>query len=230
MFIKNNYVKRTIANIITAKIMLVLACVTLMVTAVTANAMVKKDDPYQLIETVAKNTFARFANEEQAIKANPNLLKNIVREELMPYIDYRYAALKVIGKNYKKTTKAERAAFVPAFRDYLITSYAQVFTLYNHQKVKFFPGKDFQKKRNIPVNVQIIEPGRDPINISFRVRKDKKTKQWKAYDMVAEGISLLDSKRAEFASLIRQKGLTHVTEMLKKKSAKNITFKGEKKK
>jgi phospholipid transport system substrate-binding protein len=43
--------------------------------------------------------------------------------------------------------------------------------------------------------------------------------------MVAEGVSLLDSKQAELAGIIRQKGLPHVTEMLKQKSIKNITFK-----
>lgn len=62
-------------------------------------------------------------------------------------------------------------------------------------------------------------------NISFRVRKNKKTNDWKAYDMVAEGVSLLDSKQAELAGIIRQKGLAHVTEMLKEKSKKKITFK-----
>ena len=77
----------------------------------------------------------------------------------------------------------------------------------------------------VSVETSVIEPGRAPINISFRVRKHKKTGEWKAYDMVAEGISLLDSKQAELSSLIRQKGLAHVTEMLKEKSARNIVFK-----
>lgn len=190
-----------------------------------ASADVDKKDPYQMIKTVADITFKRFANEQSAIQAEPNLLKNIVREELMPYINYQYAAYKVIGSNFKKTNKAERAKFVPAFREYLITSYAQVFTLYNNQKVEFAPAKDFSKDRVVSVETSVIEPGRAPINISFRVRKHKKTGEWKAYDMVAEGISLLDSKQAELSSLIRQKGLPHVTAMLKEKSTKNIVFK-----
>ena len=66
---------------------------------------------------------------------------------------------------------------------------------------------------------------RCPIDISFRVRKNKKTLEWKAYDMVAEGVSLLDSKQAELSGLIRQKGLPYVTEMLKTKSDKEIVFK-----
>lgn len=191
----------------------------------TASADVDKKDPYLMIKTVADITFKRFANEQSAIRAEPNLLKTIVREELMPYINYQYAAYKVIGSNFKKTNKADRAEFVPAFREYLITSYAQVFTLYNNQEVLFAPAKDFSDDRVVSVETSVIESGRDPINISFRVRKHKKTGDWKAYDMVAEGISLLDSKQAELSSLIRQKGLSHVTEMLKEKSAKSIVFK-----
>jgi phospholipid transport system substrate-binding protein len=201
-------------------------CVTFVVSSTGVSAEeVNKKDPYQMIKTVADITFKRFANEQEAIQAQPNLLKTIVREELMPYINYQYAAYKVIGSNFKKTNKTERAEFVPAFREYLITSYAQVFTLYNNQKVEFAPPRDFSDERVVSVGTSVIEPGRPPIDISFRVRKHKKTNEWKAYDMVAEGISLLDSKQAELSSLIRQKGLSHVTEMLKEKSEKNIEFK-----
>ena len=188
-------------------------------------AAVDKKNPYKMIETVADITFKRFANEQERIRENPNLLKNIVREELMPYINYKYAAFKVIGNNFKKTNKKERAEFVPVFRDYLITSYAQVFTLYKNQKVTFAPAKDFSNEKVVAVNTTVSEAGRAPIDISFRVRKDKKTKEWKAYDMVAEGISLLDSKQAELSSLIRQKGLAHVTNMLREQAEKDIVFK-----
>jgi phospholipid transport system substrate-binding protein len=201
-------------------------CITFLAVSTGVSAEeVNKKDPYQMIKTVADITFKRFANEQAAIQVEPNLLKTIVREELMPYINYQYAAYKVIGSNFKKTNKTERAEFVPAFREYLITSYAQVFTLYNNQKVEFAPPKDFTDERVVSVATSVLEPGRPPIDISFRVRKHKKTGDWKAYDMVAEGISLLDSKQAELSSLIRQKGLSNVTEMLKEKSQKNIEFK-----
>ena len=187
---------------------------------------IDKKNPYTMIKKVAGITYKRFADEQSSIRNNPNLLKDIVREELMPYINYKYAAYKVIGaKNFKKTTAAQRKDFVRVFREYLITSYAQVFTLYNNQKVEFAPAKKLTKEKIVSVNTLVIEPGRNPISISFRVRKDKKTKDWKAYDMVAEGVSLLDSKQAELASIIRQKGIPHVTEMMKLKSAKSIKFK-----
>lgn len=190
---------------------------------------IDKKDPYAMIRTVAGITFERFANENQAIRKNPNLLKNIVREELMPYVNYKYAAFKVIGKHLKKTTDAERKAFVPVFREYLVTSYAQVFTLYDNQEVKFSPAKKFVDKKIVAVNTIVVMPGSENIDVAFKVRKSKKTKEWKAFDMVAEGVSLLDSKQAELGSIIRQKGLPYVTEMLKKKSERNIVFKNKKK-
>ncbi len=186
---------------------------------------IDKKNPYKMIEEVANITFKRFADEHSSIRKSPNILKDIVREEMMPYVDYKYSAYKVIGaKNFKNTTNAERKAFVPVFRDYLITSYAQVFTLYNRQEVVFEPAKKLKKEKIVAVNTSVLEPGRAPIHISFRVRKNKKTKEWKAYDMVAEGVSLLDSKQAELSSIIRQKGLPHVTEMLIAKSKRNIVF------
>lgn len=187
--------------------------------------VIDQTNPYEMVKAAANKTFNRFANEEQAIKKNPNLLKDIVREELMPYVNYKYSALKVIGQYTKKAKKADVRAFFPVFREYLVTSYAQVFTLYDNQAVEFLPGKSIKGKRIVAVNTRIIMPGRDNIDVAFKVRLNKKTKQWQAFDMVAEGVSLLDAKQAELGSIIRQKGLPYVTELLKKKSKRDIVFK-----
>ena len=186
---------------------------------------IDQSNPYKMVNEVANVTFKRFAKEQPNIRANPNILKDIVREELIPYTDYRYAAFKVVGSNLKYTTEKEREEFVPAFRDYFITSYAQVFTLYNNQKVEFEPAKTYGDEKILAVGTVIIEDGRPPINIVFKVRKDSRSGEWRAFDMVAEGVSLLDSKQAELASIIRQQGLAHVTAMLKEKSQRDIVFK-----
>jgi phospholipid transport system substrate-binding protein len=200
-------------------LMLLLSC-----SAFFAQAQVSKSNPYTMIQQVADITFKRFANEQSAIRQNPDLLKAIVTQELLPYIDYGYAAYKVIGQNFSKTTQEQRAEFVPVFRDYLVTSYAQVFTLYNQQKVTFEPARQLANQKIVAVNTIISEPGRNDINISFKVRLNSNTNEWKAFDMVAEGVSLLDSKQAELNSLIRQQGLPFVTNLLKDKADKHITF------
>jgi len=189
-----------------------------------AFAQVSKENPYEMIEQVAEITFKRVANSQDAIKSNPNVLKDVVREELIPYVDYRYAALKVLGTNLKKIDKKDLNEFIPVFKEYLITSYGQVFTLYNNQELRFEPSKDLANKKIVAIQTLVIEPGREPISIAFKVRKNRKTNEWRAFDMIAEGVSLLDSKQAELSSLIRQKGLPYVTDILKKKSEQDISF------
>lgn len=187
--------------------------------------MVDQTNPYNMINQVAEITFKRFSDEQKEIQKNPNILKNIVREELIPYINYRYAALKVLGKNLRKQKREDVEAFIPVFRDYLVTSYAQVFTLYEQQKVEFEPAKSLEDRKTVAVDVEVIQPGGPPIKISFQVRKDSDSSRWQAFNMIAEGVSLLDSKRAELSSLINQKGLPYVTELLKEKSQRDIYFK-----
>lgn len=186
---------------------------------------IDQTDPYSMINEVANLTFKRLAKEHAAIKKDPNILKDVVREELIPYVDYRYASLKVIGKHLRKQKREDVNAFVEVFREYLITSYAQIFTLYDQQKVNFEPSKKLGQERTVSVDVKVMQPGGDDLKISFQVRKGKNKTKWKAFNMIAEGISLLDSKRAELASIISQKGLPYATELLKEKSERDIYFK-----
>lgn len=218
-------IKSTFNVLITLISMLIISANTYANNDKASSAVVDQSNPYKMVEQAADKTFKRFAREQQAIQQNPNLLKDIVREELMPYVNYTYSAFKVIGKHLQKTTDAERREFVPVFREYLVSSYAQVFTLYDNQEVIFAPERAFENKRIVAVNTRIIMPGRDDIDVAFKVRLDSRTNQWQAFDMVAEGISLLDSKQAELGSIIRQKGLPYVTELLKTKSTRDIVFK-----
>lgn len=63
-------------------------------------AEVDKTQPYQMMKQVAEVTFERLKAEQPQIKSS-KLAKTIVEEELMPYVNDRYAALKLLGPNLK---------------------------------------------------------------------------------------------------------------------------------
>ncbi|WP_025821579.1 phospholipid-binding protein MlaC [Shewanella marina] len=178
-------------------------------------------NPYKMMEAVAQQTFDRFNQDQAQIKADPNYLKTIVTVELMPFVDYKYASYKVLGQYLRQTSKQQRADFVKAFEGYLVTTYAQAFTEYTNQKVEFEPARDFAGEKIVPINVQIIEQGRPPIKVQFKVRR-LKDDSWKAFDMVAEGVSLLSSKQSEVTTLIRQQGIDNVIKLLQQKAAESI--------
>ncbi|MFQ0978928.1 phospholipid-binding protein MlaC [Vibrio campbellii] len=192
-------------------------------------AEVDKTQPYQMMRQVAEVTFDRLKAEQPQIKQDPNLLKTIVEEELMPYVNDRYAALKLLGPNLKGAKREDVGEFITAFRAYLVTSYAQVLTQYSDQQIEFGPEPKLDpSKRITSIKVDIIDAPRPNIKLEFKLRKDKKTGEWLAFDMVAEGISLLSSKQSEWNTQIRQEGILAVAKDLEKQAAQPIRFEAAK--
>ena len=187
-------------------------------------------DPYKMMEVVADNTFSRIAKDQSKIEADPEVLRVIVNEELVPYIDSRYAALRVIGNSadLRNTPREDLLAFVDAFQNYMVATYAGVFTQYRNQQVMIEPARAIENQKIISIKTRVIDPGKPDINIEFKLRRGKDTDTWLVFDMVAEGISLLDSKRAELSNLIRQQGLQSVTTLLTEKAKAPITRPEEK--
>tara|TARA_R110000737_G_scaffold96883_3_gene130970 strand:+ start:255 stop:869 length:615 start_codon:yes stop_codon:yes gene_type:complete len=171
--------------------------------------------PYQVIAVTGNSLFARIANNQSALKKFPELMREIVEEELMPSVDYQYAAFKILGKHLRNTTKEQRENFVTAMRAYLVRTYANALTQYTNQKVLFEPETTLKADaRSASVDVKIIDTGKPDINITFQMRKDTQSQQWRAYDMVVEGISLISSKQAEINRKISDVGLEQLTKEL----------------
>ena len=147
----------------------------------------------------------------------------------MPYVNYRYAGLKLLGPNLKGAKREDVLEFIDAFRAYLIASYAQVLTQYSDQQIEFGPEPSIDdSKRITSIKVDIIDTPRPNIKLEFKLRKDNKSGEWEAFDMIAEGISLLSSKQSEWNSKIRQEGILSVAKDLEKLAAEPVRFEAKK--
>lgn len=193
-------------------------CVVFLYGRVSVAQDIDSTDPYVLIKTLANNTFASIkANKEKM--TDVNVARSIIRTELLPYIDNKYAAYKVIGSNLKDTTEEQRNEFTTAFTEYIIATYADALKKYTDQTIEVQEPQPIEDKI-VSVKVYIKETGKPDLEVIFKMRKNQKTGQWKAYDMVAEGISLLSAKQSELSGLIRDKGIDSVSKTLLEHVAK----------
>lgn len=186
-----------------------------------------QEDPYVMIQDVANKTFKRINAERSQIKQNPEVLRTVMEEELLPYIDYKFSALKVLGKYYKNVPKDKFPEYLNVFRTYLVTTYAIALSYYDDQDVIFEPAQDATGKKAITVRAIIRDDKRPDINLSFKLRKNRKTNEWQAYDMVAEGISMLSSKQSEFEPILRKEGVDAVIALMKEAIAKPLVLEDE---
>ncbi len=207
----------TLHSVLVNKAISFISIVLIIVSSVSFSANAVEQSPYKMLSTVGNQLFDRIAALPEDERKKPEVMRKIIEEELMPYIDYRYSAYKILGKYVKSATRAQRNEFVKVMRDYLSMTYAQALTKYKNQQVIFEPEKAVGNKRIVSIHTEIIEQGAPPINIDFKLRKNKKTGQWKAFDMVVEGISLLSSKQSEITRQIREIGLDAVIAQLAQK-------------
>ena len=196
----------------------------LVVAPLAANAA-DQSNPYKLMNEAAQKTFTRLKTEQPKIKQDPNYLREIVRQELLPYVQIKYAGALVLGRYYRDSTPAQREAYFSAFSDYLAQAYGQALALYHGQTYQIQPEQPIGDANILAIRVTIIDPnGRPPVRLDFQWRKNSQTGNWQAYDMIAEGVSMITTKQNEWSDLLRTKGIEGLTAQLKRSAAQPITL------
>ncbi len=194
-------------------------------TLVVAADKIAASDPYVLMQQAAQETFTRLQQQQAEIKKDPNKLRNIVRQELLPYVQIKYAGALVLGRYYSQASTQQKEAYFSAFTDYLIQAYGQALSLYHGQHYQVQSAQPLGDAKNIAIRVTIMDAdGRPPVRLDFQWRKNSVNGEWKAYDMVVEGISMITTKQNEWADILRTQGIDGLTQKLKQYASQPITL------
>jgi len=143
-------------------------------------------------------------------------MARIVETRLMPNIDIKFVSFKLLGKHIKGIEREQAVRFIDAVEHYLTGTYAGALMKYTGQQVVFEQDTAKSDSEYATVKTQIIEPNAPVIDLHFKLRQGK-DQQWKVYDIVAEGISLLSAKQKEIIQRISDVGLEQVITELKNK-------------
>ena len=128
------------------------------------------------------------------------------RSLLKKNFDVPFIGKWVLGRYWRKASDTEKEQYLKLFEDYVVITYVERFDQYSGEKIKVDktvrdPGGDFV------VYSQIERPnGGDPIRVDWRVKMDGDV--YKIVDVFVEGISMSQSQRKEFTSVIRSNGGT----------------------
>ena len=183
-------------------------------------ASVANQNPYETANEIARQTFADLKSNKNQLSDNKVVIE-IINRDLMPHLDVKYAAYKVIGKSLEKTSKEEREAFSSAFGDYLVRSISSALGKYSNQEIVESPVQDVSSDITIvPVKYVVTSKGNPDVNFIVKMRLNKKTGEWKAFDLIAENISILDAKQAELSPIIREKGIKEAINVLQESNGK----------
>ena len=190
-----------------------------------SNQAFAETSPYVLMQQTADKLFSDIKANQGKIKSNPEYLRTIVRNDLMPHVHVKYAGQLVLGKSLSSANEAQREKFFDAFGQFIEQSYAQVLTQYSDQKVEIESEKPTDGKSIVTIRVNVISANNaPPIKLDFKWRKNSRTGEWQAYDMAAENVSMVATKQNEWSSILRQQGIDTLTAQVAQSAKQPITL------
>ncbi len=167
------------------------------------------EDPIKMLQKVTNDVLHALQT-----RRNPNDLKGIyslVDKYILPYVDFNEMSQWVAGRKiWNKATDQQRAEFMDAFKILVVRTYATALNSYTNERVEFGKQKFDLKKDRIQVSSTIVRQSAKQENIHLDYRLIKKDNKWYVYDIIIEGVSILQGFQAQFSNDIRQKGLPQV--------------------
>lgn len=142
-----------------------------------------------------------------------------IRKTVSQRFDFAEMAKRSLAQNWKKRTPEEQKEFVALYTDLLENTYITKVEKYQDEKI-FYTGEKIEGPyAEVKTNVETSKGIETPIE--YRLMKEGN--QWMAYDVVIEGVSLVNNYRNQFNSIIRSGGYDDLVKRLRAKSIKSPT-------
>ena len=181
--------------------------------------------PSQLIESSAQILLAGIDARRAEFHKDPTGLYELVANTLLPHFDTPYAAQLVLGPHWRTATPEQRKRFVDAFYKSLLYTYGDAMVDFTGDRLKVLPTKVADTDERATVRTEIKRSNGTKVAVNYSLRKTNG--EWKAWDVVIDGISYVKSYREDYGAEVQQKGLDAVIQRLEAKaqSAKSAKVK-----
>ena len=151
-----------------------------------------------------------------------------VNQVIYPHTDFDRIAALVLGKTWKTANKDERERFKHEFQTLLVRTYSRAFVEFKDWNLRFLPLQMESGATKVIVKTEVLQPGKEPVGVDYRMILING--EWKAYDIIIEGVSLVTNYRTTFNNEVQTKGsLNAVIDGLVKRNAEAFAPKTAKK-
>jgi phospholipid transport system substrate-binding protein len=172
------------------------------------------DDVKKVVDQVVKIV----ADKELKKPQNEQKRRRELKQAVGSIFDYGEMAQRSLGRHWKERSPAERKEFVQLYETLLENSYADKIESYNNEKIVYL--KESVEGEYAEVRSKVVTAKRDEYSLDYRLLN--KGGKWMIYDVIIEGVSLVNNYRNQFNKIIRNQSYDALVKKLRTKS-KEIT-------
>jgi phospholipid transport system substrate-binding protein len=167
-------------------------------------------DPVSIIQEATNHILGVLESRREEFTENPQLLRDLVRNDLMPLIDLDYSARLILGKSGRGVSAQQLSEFSAAMSNLLINRYADgLLQFRSDEQLEVLPmkGKNTDRLTRVRTRIKLPSGSFAPIDYAFR----KTDEGWKAFDVTVEGISYVITFRNQISPRVEADGIDTVT-------------------
>jgi phospholipid transport system substrate-binding protein len=142
--------------------------------------------------------------------------RRLIREAIDERFDWEEFSRRSLARYWRQRTPEEKKEFIELYGKLLERTYLDKVEGYSGEKV-FYVGEKVEGDY-ATVDVKVITPENVEIPLQYRMRKNHG--RWLVYDIIIEGVSLVNNYRAQFNSIIMRSSYRELVKKLKKKVEK----------
>ncbi|MBL0162769.1 MAG: ABC transporter substrate-binding protein [Xanthomonadales bacterium] len=177
--------------------------------------------PEQVVQKIADDLATSIGDHRDELKNDHEKLIREIDAILLPHFDIEYASLLVLGRNARAATPAQRSRFAKAFYNSIAHRYAEGLLNYTRGNVNVLPfGGELNAKRTIVRTEVVLDDGKK-VAVDYAFRKSVGD-EWKAYDVIIEGISYITNYRNQVDAEIKASSLDSLIERLETQGEKAL--------
>jgi phospholipid transport system substrate-binding protein len=137
--------------------------------------------------------------------------RGLLRKEIEPAFDFQEMAKRSLGPNWRDRTPEERVRFIALFRELLENSFLGKIESYQGEEIRY--GKETVDGPYAQVETVVVTTRGQEIPVDYRLLSDGV--RYRVYDVVIEGISLVNNYRSQFNSILQKSSFAELMEKLR---------------
>ena len=169
-----------------------------------------------LIKSVTDDVIAIVRQDKAIQSGDTRKAVDLVETKVLPYFDFGHMTRLAVGKDWRQANADQKAVLTHEFKNLLVRTYSNALTQYRNQQIDFKPLKSKPEDTDVLVRTEVRQPGAKAVQIDYNL--EKQGDNWKVYDVMVAGVSLVTNYRDSFAQEVRAGGIDGLIKSLKDKN------------
>ncbi len=164
------------------------------------------------IRVTVNRIFSLLKDKSLATESMRQKRRGLIVAEVDNRFDFSEMSMRAMGRGWRKRTRTEKLEFVDLFAALLKKTYIRRIEAYSNEVVEF--RKEIRRGKRAMVYSVVLKNGNEiPINYAMKL----KNSQWRVYDVVIEGVSLVRNYRTEFTRILGRENYVGLVRRLRRK-------------